>query len=103
MVQLSRQYKEQGLAVVSLSFDEPDQEDAVLKFLEQQEGRFDNLIVKPGGDAFEQFDTPNGIPLYKLYDQFGLLRYQFSPTPDGLENGEPVENIDQRVKQLLNE
>ncbi|MFT7644190.1 MAG: hypothetical protein ACI9G1_005956, partial [Pirellulaceae bacterium] len=96
----SRDHKDQGLSVISVSVDDPDNKDAVLNFLREQGAEFDNLIAnkEEGG-----FDAYNGVPLYQLYDRFGVMRYQFSPTPAGLENGEKLESMEERLKELLAE
>ncbi len=102
---MSRDHQQDGLAVISLSFDSPDKQDAVVEFLRKQKATFDNLIAKSTGDAdpLRQFGAPGTIPFYQLFDRLGVLRYQFSPNPQGLKNGEVMENIDRRVKELLAE
>jgi hypothetical protein len=102
---LNREHKEDGLAVIGLSFDSPDDKDGVLEYLKSAGATFDNVIDKGGGDleSFKAYGIPGGLPFYKLYDRQGVLRYQFCPLLDGVEKGEPVEKIDQRVNELLAE
>ena len=51
----------------------------------------------------DAFDLRGDVPLVKLYDRSGQLRYQFSGDPAGLEHGQPLEQIDARVHELLAE
>ena len=104
-VQLSREQRQRGLAVVSVSMDDPADEAKVRKFLQEQGAEFDNLLGKYGvGSEFaEAFEIRGEVPFYKLYDRSGRLRYQFSSDPSGLEHGEPIGRLDQRVKELLAE
>jgi thiol-disulfide isomerase/thioredoxin len=81
-VELHAKYAAKGLAVVSVSLDDPADEAKVKAFLEKQRATFDNLLSKWGGDgpSFENFDIRAGtIPHYKLYDRDGQLRETFSP------------------------
>ena len=91
--------------MIGLSFDSPDEKDGVLEYLKSVDATFDNVIEESGGDPelFNTYGIPGGLPFYKLYDRQGVLRYQFCPIIDGVEKGEPVEMIDQRVKELLAE
>lgn len=83
-VALSRKYADKGLVVISLSFDDPEDEDTpakVLKFLKKQEATFPNYIsredLEQGGA--ESFDIEGGsLPHYKLYDRTGKLLKTFS-------------------------
>ncbi len=104
-VKLSQEHREQGLAVVSVSMDEPDSEQQVLEFLQKHHANFANLLTPYGaGSKFpEAFEMCGDVPFYKLYDRQGQLRYVFSDQPDGLENGEVIAQIDRRVAELLAE
>lgn len=104
-VSLSLSHIDEGLAVISVSMNEPEEQAAVLSFLTKQGATFDNLITPYGAGAqfLEAFDLRGDIPFYKLYDRQGALRYTFSGDPDGLENCEPIQRIDDRVAQLLAE
>lgn len=104
VVQLSRQWKDKGLAVVSVSVDQPDDKANVLSFLQQQGATFDNLLSPhgPTDKSVEEFGIEGGgVPLYKLFDRQGKLVYQFSPMPDDVKNGQPIEMIDTRVSEVL--
>jgi thiol-disulfide isomerase/thioredoxin len=92
-----------GLSVISLSIDEPGEREAVLTFLTEQNAAFENFIgtYGLGTEATEAFEYGGEVPFYKLYDRKGALRYQFSGDPrDGIE---PIDNMDQRIGELLAE
>ena len=79
-------------------------EQTVLDFLKSVGADFDNVISKSGPDGLEEFGVPGGsIPFYQLFDRKGELRYQFSPFPEGIENTELLEKMDQRLAELLAE
>jgi thiol-disulfide isomerase/thioredoxin len=104
-VALSDKHRDQGLAVISVSMNEPDDFESVLAFLTKRQARFDHLLPEYGaGSKFlEAFDLRGDVPFYRLYDRWGKLRYSFSSDPDGMENCEDIERIDERVLQLLAE
>ena len=100
-VGLHRQSGSRGLAVISVSFDDPqDDRASVLDFLTSQGATFDNFISSHGAGSrsAEAFDIENGtLPHFKLYDRSGKLRETFG--------GEPfeAEQIDRAVEELLEE
>jgi len=102
-IELSRKHRDDGLAVVTVSMNEPKEKDSVLAFLERQKAEIDNLLPEYGAgtEFLEAFDLRGDIPFYRLYDRQGTLRYTFSGDPDGIDNCEPIEKIDQRVVELL--
>lgn len=103
IVELHRQHRDAGLAVISLSVDEPTEREAVLRFLNEQQADFDNLlgIYGVGTAAADAFEYGGDVPFYKLYDRRGKLRHQFSGDPrEGIES---IENLDQRLAELLAE
>ena len=100
-VQLSRTYAGDGLAVVSVSLDEPDKPDQPLAFLREQGATFDNLLSKFGttSKSFKTFDL-EAVPHFKLYDRTGKLRKTSGdPTADPFT----TEDIEAEVKRLLAE
>jgi thiol-disulfide isomerase/thioredoxin len=103
IVELHRSHRDKGLVVISLSVDEPDARDAVLKFLTEQQAEFDNLLgtYGVGTEAIDAFEYGGDVPFYKLYDRKGTLRHQFSR--DARDGIEPLENLDQRLAELLAE
>ncbi len=104
-VSLSGKHRDVGLAVISVSMNEPDEKESVQRFLTKSKAAFDNLLTDYGAGAefLVAFDLRGEVPFYKLYDRQGSLRYSFSGDPAGLENCEPIERIDERVAQLLSE
>ena len=102
-VELFRKHAARGFTVVSVSLDEPTQSERVLEFLRRQGASFDNLLSREGvgSAAVEEFGLRGDVPLYRLHDRSGALRYQFSGEPEGLEHGESFERLDDRVRELL--
>lgn len=102
-VEISGKHRDQGLAVISVSMNEPKERESVLAFLRRQKATIDNLLPKygAGSEFLEAFDLRGDVPFYKLYDRQGTLRYTFSGDPEGIENCEPIERIDERVAELL--
>lgn len=102
-VALHRRYAPKGLSVISLSFDTPEREAEVLKFLQQQRATFVNLLSQYGAgpQAMQAFDIPTGaLPHYKLYDRRGQLEQVFSIDPLAPQQF-TVEDIEASVQALL--
>ncbi len=91
--------------MISVSLDDPADQPKVLEFLQSQRATFDNVISRHATSirSAEEFQFDGNVPLYQLFDRTGKLAYQFRPPPfdADLENGEPVERIEARVRQLL--
>jgi thiol-disulfide isomerase/thioredoxin len=105
-VDLGRKHADKGLAVVSMSFNDPDQQPEVAAFLEKQNAGFDHLISKFGAsvESFVKFEIEGGaLPYYKLYDRAGKLRYQFTGNIDNLQNILSIEELEKRLDELLAE
>lgn len=103
-LELSHKYGERGLAVLSMSCDDPADEAQVLAFLERQQADIENLMTAVDVNAtFEAFDIKGGIPFYQLYDRRGQLRYEFNGQPEPEDGVEPMEQIEQRILELLAE
>ncbi len=105
-VELAERFRRQGLAVISVSLDFPqDDRDRVLDILRKHHATFDNFISRYGSDArsIDAFEIENGaLPNLKLYDRRGKLRKVFSA---GRMPPEPFDSadIDRAVEQLLAE
>jgi hypothetical protein len=99
-VQLDRDYRNDGLAVVSVSVNEADKINSVREFLETQKATFDNIIVDDL-DAWGELGGAVNPPSYRLYDRKGKLRYRFSPLPEGDEK--QLDEIPDRLDELLSE
>jgi len=98
-VGLHRDFAHQGLAVISVSFDDPQSEPRIRQFLESQGATFENFISRHGAspDSTRQFQIEDDtLPNVKIYDRQGKLQKTFS-------GGEPFEekDIDQVVQRLL--
>lgn len=102
-IELSHKFRDRGLAVVTVSMNEPKERESVLAFLVRQQADVENLLPRygAGSEFLEAFDLRGDVPFYKLYDRQGVLRYTFSADPEGIENCESIERIDQRVEELL--
>ena len=98
-VALSRELADRGLAVVSLSLDDADDEPEVVRFLTANRATFENLRAGTGAspESATAFGIENGaIPFLQLYDRAGKLRKTF-PAPV-----KPAE-VEKAVRQLLAE
>jgi thiol-disulfide isomerase/thioredoxin len=98
-VAMHRDLAGRGLAVLSVSFDDPEEEPDVLKFLSAQGAEFENLRADSGASSRSAaaFRIENGaIPFLQLYDRAGKLRKTF-PAPVR------PERIREAVEQLLAE
>ena len=99
-VELSEKYRDQGLKVIALSFDDADQIDLVRKFLADKEAKFDGLISKLSLDEFaEEFDFDGALPHYVVYDRNGKPVKHISPS-DPTTTFRP-ELIDDAVEEQL--
>jgi thiol-disulfide isomerase/thioredoxin len=98
-VALSRELGELGLAVVSLSLDDVEDEPAVRSFLTANRATFENLRAGTGAspESVIAFGIEKGaIPFLQLYDRTGKLRKTF-PAPV-----RPAD-VEKAVRQLLAE
>ena len=101
-VELHQRFADQGLAVVSLSFDDPSDEQTVLRFLDSKGATFDNYLSRYGGStkSCEAFSLEDLIlPRWHLYDRTGTLRTVLRSSEYVIE----PEDIDRAVEELLNE
>jgi hypothetical protein len=99
---LHRKYAERGLAVVSVSLDEPDAEPQVREFLRRNGATFDNLLSEYGGGvkAIEAFGLSGAVPCYRVYDRSGELRHEFVVDPRAPRQFGPAD-IEAAVLELL--
>ena len=108
-VELSKKHEADGLAVISVAMEilEDDTEEKTLKFLQEQEATFDNLISKYGigVDSAVEFEVgcDGALPFYKLYDRQGKLRFQFCSDPQGEEGIYKTSDLDAKLAELLAE
>jgi thiol-disulfide isomerase/thioredoxin len=99
-VELSRRYADAGLAVVTVSLDDLDAKDDVLRFLGENNAQTINFqsCYGLGTRTIEAFQVGRGaIPYLKLYDRQGKVQKIFGL---GGEMPEPG-RIEASIKQLL--
>jgi thiol-disulfide isomerase/thioredoxin len=99
-VQLHRRLAERGLAVISVSLDDPDdRRAAALEFLVGQEAVFQNFISPYGAGtrSIDAFELEGPLPQMKLYDRQGRLRQTFG----GKSGTVDLRQLDQAVEELL--
>jgi thiol-disulfide isomerase/thioredoxin len=103
---LGKRLGERGLAVVTVSCDEPADSKNVAMFLgTKQAGGATNLISQFGGSprTMEEFGIETGaVPFYQLYDRSGSLRHTFGINPVAKTQFDLPE-IDAAVERLLAE
>lgn len=97
-VELFNEHADEGLAAVTVNFDDLASAPAVKEFLaESQAGSLDNLQSKYDGVGTEvpaAFEFEGVLPHYRLYDRSGKLRYRWD---------EPPADLKERVAELLAE
>lgn len=78
-------YQDQGLAAIAVSFDDPEEEQTVRRFLAGQRARFDNLLcnLRQKDNPFTKFGLEQ-VPHYRLYDRTGKLRHKWDEEPKDL-------------------
>jgi thiol-disulfide isomerase/thioredoxin len=99
-VELHKRFADRGLTVISVDFDDPDEERTVaLEFLINKGATFQNFISRygTGTQSAEAFDLDGPLPQMKLYDRQGRLHKSF-----GGELGEvDPRELDRAVEELL--
>lgn len=105
VVGFQKEYGAQGLRVVTVSIDDDDAHDDALKFLTSIGAQMTNLRSKWGAssESVARFEYGGEVPYYKLFDRQGKLRYQFSASADIDDTVEPIEDLNKRIEELLNE
>ncbi len=103
---LGKKLGERGLAVVTVSCDEPTESDRIATFLTSKNaGGATNLVSQFGGSprTMEEFDISTGaVPFYKLYDRSGRLRQTFGIVPTATKQFTAAD-IEEAVDKLLAE
>jgi thiol-disulfide isomerase/thioredoxin len=83
-VVLWHKYRDRGLEVIALSFDDASQPRDIEKahqFLAENGATFENLISKVGIDAAaDEFDFDGALPHYVIYNRDGTLVKRLSPS-----------------------
>jgi thiol-disulfide isomerase/thioredoxin len=99
VVALHEKYSRQGLAVVSVSVDPPDDPDAraaARAFLGRQKATFRNLILTDRADVWQEKWKVVGPPLLFLFDRDGRLVARWDDKIDLAE-------VEKRVATMLKE
>ena len=101
-VELHRKYQDGGLAVISVSLDDPSEAAHVREFLQEQEADFDNLLSEYGGgtEAVDAFGLPGSVPYYRVYGRAGELRHEFGVDAQAERQFTPAD-IEAAVTELL--
>jgi thiol-disulfide isomerase/thioredoxin len=83
-VHISRAFPKDQVAVISVSFDELEDKEKALAFLEKHEARFENFITVYGAgtEGTEAFEIKSGVPHYEIYDREGNVATTLAPGPD---------------------
>ena len=105
-LELAERFGKRGLAVITVSFDEPLELQHVTGFLNSHRtSGVTNLISRFGTSprSMEAFEIPSGaVPYYKVYDRSGMLRHSFGIDP-GAKEQFSLDDIDAAVEMLLAE
>lgn len=95
-VEISRKYKDQGLATIAVSYDVLADQEKVTRFLADQGADFENLLSSYDGvgtEAAKDFDVEL-LPTFLLYDKQGKLRHKWE---------EKTVDLDAKIEELLAE
>ena len=95
-IELSRKYKDKGLATIAVSYDELKDKEKVARFLADQGADFENLMSSYDGvgtEAAKDFEV-EVLPTFLLYDKQGKLRHKWE---------EKAVDLEQKIEELLAE
>jgi len=99
-IALQEKLGEKGLTVITVSLDDPEQKDAVLRVLEENRATTANYLSQYGGSekSMDVFAIEDGtLPHYKLYDRQGKLAHTFASGGRNIE----LDEIDRAIAELL--
>jgi thiol-disulfide isomerase/thioredoxin len=91
------------LAVISMSFDDPDSHEDALTFLKEQNATFENLACSLGGgdESFTAYEIGDaGLPYFRLYNRKGELVQVFKNDIDAGKGIDEAE-VHKAVEALL--
>jgi thiol-disulfide isomerase/thioredoxin len=105
--ELGKEHADDGLVVVTVSVDEPEDEAKAAKRIAELAGDAPGTHLRSslggGSAAMEAFEIGSGsAPHYKLYDREGKLRQVFENDP-AAERPFTADDIDSAVEMLLDE
>jgi thiol-disulfide isomerase/thioredoxin len=102
VVEMNRKYAPKGLAVISLSLDDPTDKAAVAeaeRFLKEKKADFTNVLLNESfGEGFEKLNI-NGIPAVFIYGPDGKEVKRF--TMDDPNNQFTYDEVEKAVVALL--
>jgi thiol-disulfide isomerase/thioredoxin len=85
-VAMHRKYKDQGLATIAVTFDEPEEEATAREFLARHGADFENLLNSYGaGSEYPMAFDLDQIPHFRLYNRKGELVQKWDKKPDDAE------------------
>lgn len=97
MVKLHNELAKDGLVLISLTNDEPEDQAGALAYLKKQNATFQNFILVDKDKFKDEGDKKlahSAVPILHIYDRAGKLH----KTLTGKKEGEQVDDI---VKELL--
>lgn len=102
VIEMNRKYGPKGLAFISLSLDDPSDNNAVAaaeRFLKEQKAVFTNVLLEePSGDGFDKLNI-NGIPAVFIYGPDGKEVKRF--TMDDPDNQFTYDDVEKAIANLL--
>lgn len=101
IVKLHERYGGQGLAVISVSLDAPDEQTKVLATLREQHATMTNFLTSlEFTSSFDAFQLGGALPEYHVYDRAGNLAATFKVEPSAARQF-TVDDIAAKVEELL--
>jgi thiol-disulfide isomerase/thioredoxin len=102
-VELANKYAESDIVVVSMSFDKAESHEKAAQFVTDRKADAMTHFISSMGmtESFDAYDIKEGIPEYRIFDKMGKQRYVFRLNAEG--DDEPVENLDIRIREVLDE
>jgi thiol-disulfide isomerase/thioredoxin len=97
-VSMAHKYRDQGLATISVDFDQLDDKQSVIEFLAKQGANFENLMSKYDGvnqEAANDFGV-EVLPQYRLYDRQGRLHKKWEGGDEDV-----IKAITEEIETLL--
>ncbi|MGV3607101.1 MAG: TlpA family protein disulfide reductase [Planctomycetaceae bacterium] len=101
-VDIGKKYADKGLAVITISFDEPSDEKEVRAFLAQHDaGDFVNMLSSYNDASTEEADgfKVEGFPTLRLFDKSGKQVWESLGAPSGADE----QLLHERIEKLLAE
>lgn len=92
-------HKNEGLVLITVSFDEEAKQDKALEFLKEQKAVYPNYLVKDAPASQEKWDFIS-IPTYLIYGKDGTLAQKFPVDPEGAKPF-TVEEVQEAVQKQL--